>query len=146
MFVVFVRTRRRTQRNHLSLWKIFKTSRFYFSFLLVGSFVMLTVVPSIYLFILLESGLYSKSIKILDACYLLSSTVDVFLYVFAQRKVREMFIKKMCCCFRSCTTNRNRNRRNEVELRILSAPLTNPTTTLNPRNESIATIAQETET
>lgn len=99
MFVTYIKSRRNAQpTQQLSTWRIFRNSRFYFSFLLVGSFFVLTVIPWVCYFIAEHTkykAVWGRIIPFITVTLYLSSTVDWVLYMYLQNQVREM-LSKMC--------------------------------------------------
>lgn len=93
MFVMFAISRRNVSPNETreSLCTIFSKSKFYTSVLLVSSFLVLTVIPSVISLIL-------RTYDIQEVYMLISRnfsfTVDAVIYIFMQASVRKLLYKK----------------------------------------------------
>ena len=88
-----------SRKCSLSTWKTFRGSRFYISFILIFSFVFLTILPKlVYFFIYphieLESGKMVSGI-IVGVLYHISFLADAFIYVFVHRPVKNLLWKKL---------------------------------------------------
>lgn len=81
-------------------------SKFYISFLLVLTFLCLVVIPDlIYMCAIVHSGVVVSPAGVLLILYHISFLSDAWIYIFLQRRVRNLFIKKLnvikpsCCKF-----------------------------------------------
>lgn len=103
LFCVYVKSEQKYFRKHSSsgvdksVVKIFIESRFFLSVILIGSYLLLTVFPSLIRAIWYLVS-YSTFTYHMTAYYLLSTrlshTVDAVLYIFAQRSVRDVIFRK----------------------------------------------------
>lgn len=99
MFFTYVNSKRRLTQpsQHVTVWKIFINSKFSFSMLLIGSYLLLTVIPEN-----IRMIYYHKNINMLWKLYfiilfpLLSSSVDGILYIYMKEPVKDL-LKEMCC-------------------------------------------------
>ena len=94
MFVVFIRSRRSFNgENHTSIFQLFRRSKFYTSVLLVASFLVLNVVPSLVSSSATIMGLdLPPSVRFaFVVAWCLSDTVDAVIYVLLCKPVSSSF-------------------------------------------------------
>ena len=100
MFRVYLRSERRHGR-YKSVCKIFAESRFFMAVILIGMFLVFTVLPSIVRCVWDVATDNSPHPLGLDATFLLSTrlshTIDAVVYIFLQKHVRDL-LKKFCGC------------------------------------------------
>ena len=121
MFIKYVSSRRNTtQDNDITIqtttWTLFRKSKFFISVLLITTYFILTVVPSLIraIFSLVNPDwrLTNEKLSIfrqLNVYFIFSSTVsqttDAFIYIFLQKQVRHLFCKTFNFNFCSRTTS-----------------------------------------
>ena len=98
MFLKFARSRRNTA-PHSSLFNIFINSRFFVSLLLISSFLLLTVIPTlIRSFMFLTGNRISKQIYLyVNVSARLSDFIDAIIYIFLQPDIRKLLLIKLSC-------------------------------------------------
>lgn len=108
MFMLHARSEQRsashgstTHAPTISLLKIFRKSRFFISVILIGSYMLLTVMPGLIrsMIILLKAN---ENIRTYVSMYYLissriSHSVDGAIYIFLQSDVRKLLYKKVAC-------------------------------------------------
>lgn len=103
MFMVFAHSKRRLSRRddngkQVSLYKHFTNSRFFLSVTLIGSYLVLTVIPSIVRAIWYLTSPESLPITLFICIAILktlSLTVDAIIYIFLQKNVLKLLKQKM---------------------------------------------------
>lgn len=105
MFLAYARSQIETKGRRGSLYKVYVHSRFSISVLLIGSFLVLMVIPSLIRsgFILSQDNItsFSKEFTLyLKISSRLSDLVDGVIYIFLQPSVRKVFCVKLSCLFR----------------------------------------------
>ena len=112
MFVRYMNSRRRTSTTTSSTvqpspWYLFKSSKFSISILLVSSYLILMVLPSLTRTIYFLVNGNGHEFDFLQYYFLISShisiTTDALIYIFLQKHVRDKFFKSLKCQI-VCTT------------------------------------------
>ena len=91
------------KKHKISVSAVFRRSQFYISFLLIGSFILLMVIPDmIFIFMGVVSGkvTYAFAMGAMIPT-MLSDSIDAWIYIFMYSSVRNLFLKKIrkqCCC------------------------------------------------
>ena len=94
MFIAFVRSRRRSSVSQHSVLYLFAHSKFYAAVLLMASFLLLMVIPSIVFFSMVESDTLTDSSRyILIVLTCLSDTFDGIIYFIFYPPVRQLIRK-----------------------------------------------------
>ena len=74
-----------------TLFEIFRKSRFFLSALLVISYVLIVVIPSI----IFRVHRNTKTLRAMWICIQISFLSDAFIYILSQRSVRTLLMKKL---------------------------------------------------
>lgn len=100
IFLKYRRTRKSPSCNgqpRQSVYQTFRNSRFYVPVLLILTFLVFIVVPDLtYLFVAVVKG--NDSTTLLVACwisYAIGNLSDCYIYIFMQRSVRRLLLKKL---------------------------------------------------
>ena len=107
LFVIFLRSKRRTNFSHQSSFSILTHSNFHVAMLLVASFLVFQGIPGI---MWVYVRLTQKDINALALIHLLliftSDTVDAVIYILMYAPVRRLLITRLTTLFRECTSER----------------------------------------
>jgi len=102
IFMTYARSEKRnvhkSQTTKMSLYRIFKNSRFYFPVIIIISYLVLTVVPSLTraTWLMIYPRNYNYTIMMFyHICVRLSHTFDGVAYIFLQKPVRKLLYKKV---------------------------------------------------
>lgn len=115
MFRSLVKSRRRSTNQNVSLLNTFVNSRFFVSALIIGSFILFTILSdflfcsNLYLLLVRYSATAGLTIYA-DVSLRVSSIVDGMIYIYLQKPVREMFLQRICCCSTGIAPNNNNTR------------------------------------
>ena len=114
MFIIYVKSERKIKgwkpgpgaAPPPSKYNIFKSSRFFISMIIIGNYLLLTVIPNIILSIL-SNFVHSKTrnmfriIHSFQTFYFISTrlshTIDAVVYIFLKKPVRTLLKKKLSC-------------------------------------------------
>ena len=98
MFMIFVRSRRRSSYAQQSAFQLFTHSKFYVALLLIASFLLFSVIP-----MLIKSGMRLKIIaqnqnvdNVMNICFYISDTADGIIYILFYPPVRNILRKVLC--------------------------------------------------
>jgi hypothetical protein len=99
MFLQYARSQRNTNAPQSSLFNIFINSRFFVSVLLIGSCMLLAVIPELILLILKLASipLPSQFNLYKHVSFRLSDFIDAIIYIFLQPDVRKLLLTKLSC-------------------------------------------------
>ena len=106
MFLKYIKSRRSSMSTHQSKFFLFRTSKFYVSLLLITSFIILSVIPSL----IMSSSPIDESLNnnylYLEITSVLSDTVDGVIYVLLYAPVRTILKMKVISIYNWCTSRR----------------------------------------
>ena len=116
MFSKYVQSKRTFEQSDSSAITLFLHSRFFIPVLLISSYLIFTVIPTIIVIVWWwTSPNYAvEAFRIFVMCtkisVRLSCTVQAFIYLFIKPQVRTLFFRKVCCT-RKIYSNKNHNRK-----------------------------------
>ena len=101
MFAIYVRSeKRRKVRRRPSVYRIYVESRFFIAVILIASYLILTVLPSVVktVWTIVSEG--NTPMWFVSICLIstrLSHSFDAVVYIFLQKKVRNVWKRRLCC-------------------------------------------------
>lgn len=93
MFIKYVRTERKISPSKRSVFQMFRNSKFYVALLIITSFLLLVVIPSIVFFVLTTFTTNISSVPLwLQICMRVSDTCDAVIYFFLYAPVQKLWM------------------------------------------------------
>ena len=99
MFLTFVKTERNISSRNRSVFQMFRNSKFYVAILIITSFLLLKVIPSLVFFVITAFKTNISHVPLwLQICMRASDTADVLIYTFLYTPVQKFWMQKIRSC------------------------------------------------
>lgn len=113
---------RNSKRCEKNLWKVFRSSRFYVSLFLILTYILFTIIPDLLWTFGAVGDDHTASGFLICILYGISYTSDGMIYIFMQKKVKNMLYLKIKClrCFKKDSRKSKTGSKYQREMQVIA--------------------------